>query len=75
MGKKKQQKLYKLNHKKDDSSKQKLTEIIKELSLMKKQNAQHCQPKDKSTMDLGLYKKKIKKDQKQKKYNAKKPNQ
>lgn len=31
---------------------------------MKKQNAEHCQPQDKSTMDLGLYKKKIKKEEK-----------
>ena len=29
---------------------------------MKKQNAEHSQPKDKSTMDLGLFKKKIKKE-------------
>ena len=38
MGKKKQQKAYRLNHKKEPGQKEKMSEIMKELSSMKKAN-------------------------------------
>lgn len=47
---------------------------MKELSQMKEQAGQKNQPRDKATMDMGLFKKKIKKDEKEQKYLAKQTN-
>lgn len=68
MGKKKQQKQYRLNHKKEDPNKQQMADIIKELASMKQQSGQHQAPQDKANIDIGLFKKKIKKEEKEKRY-------
>lgn len=68
MGKKKQQKQYRLNHKKEDPNKQQMADIIKELASMKQQSGQQQTPRDKANIDIGLFKKKIKKEEKTQRY-------
>lgn len=45
-----------------------MTDIMKELASMKQQSGQQQAPKDKANIDIGLFKKKIKKEEKEKKY-------
>ncbi len=61
MGKKKQQKLYQLNNKKDNPAKEQMKDILKQLTEMKHQNQKNNQNRE-SPLDLSLYKKKIKKE-------------
>jgi hypothetical protein len=68
MGKKKQQKQYRLNHKKEDPNKEQMIDIMKELAEMKHQTGNKHDPKDKTNIDIGQFKKKIKKEEKQQKY-------
>jgi hypothetical protein len=44
-----------------------MADIMKELASMK-QSGQQQAPKDKANIDIGLFKKKIKKEEKEKKY-------
>lgn len=71
MGKKKQQKLYQLNNKKDNPAKQQMKDILKQLAEMKHQQ-QKRNDKVEHPLDLSLYKKKIKKEEKLEKYLKKK---
>lgn len=60
MGKKKQQKLYRLNNKKDNPAKEQMKDILKELAEMKQEQAKRSDKSD-QPLDLSLFKKKIKK--------------
>ena len=61
MGKKKQQKLYQLNNKKDNPAKEQMKDILKELAEMKHKQEKNNHNRE-SPLDLSLYKKKIRKE-------------
>jgi hypothetical protein len=67
MGKKKQQKAYRLNRK-DPNQQAAMKHIMQELAQMKQSQTQQGQPRDKANIDIGLFKKKIKKEEKELKY-------
>jgi Zn-dependent oligopeptidase len=71
MGKKKQQKLYQLNNKKDNPAKDQMKDILKELAEMKHKQEKINEKKE-TPLDLSHYKKKIKKEEKMEKYLRKK---
>ena len=73
MGKKKQQKLYQLNNKKENPAKQQMKDILKQLAEMKQKQQVKNEGRE-HPLDLSLYKKKIKKEEKLQKYLKKKRN-
>ena len=73
MGKKKQQKLYQLNNKKENPAKQQMKDILKQLAEMKQKQQVKNEGRE-HPLDLSLYKKKIKKEEKLEKYLKKKRN-
>lgn len=52
-----------------------MSDIMKELSQMKQSAGNKPEPKDKANIDIGLFKKKIKKEEKSQKYKEKMLNQ
>lgn len=61
MGKKKQQKQYRLNHKKEDPNKEQMIDIMKELAEMKHQTATSTIPRTRPTSTLVSSRKRLKK--------------